>query len=72
MVMTPIGNFYWDTGMGKKEGPYCLPCYIERKLIRPNKITGGQWEGQWKCPECGKILEDDFSEQSEHSQQSKP
>lgn len=70
MVMTPIGNFYWDTGMGKKEGPYCLLCYIEQKLIiRPNKITGGQWKGQWQCPECERIIEDDFSEES---QQSKP
>ena len=70
MVMTPIGNFYWDIGMEEKEGPYGLKCYIDKKLIiRPIKITGGQWKGQWQCPKCKTILEDDFLEES---QQSKP
>jgi hypothetical protein len=62
MTMTPKGNFCWDTGNEDYEGPYCLPCYIGRnRVVRPCKITEGQWEGQWVCPECNRILEDDFS-----------
>ena len=67
MVMTPSGNFYWDIDIEKK-GPYCIPCYIDKKgPILAKKITSGRFKGQLQCPECNRILEDDFSEESQQS-----
>lgn len=47
--------YYWNLDSGKRDGPYCQPCWDEKRLAARLYSLGN---GSWTCKVCNKGFRD--------------